>query len=125
MPFHMTFINLEFELQSRDRKIVRLEKDVHHLSERLSEQEQYSRHNALIVQGIPESTHQPENTYIKIIKTAKHHSGVELRSNAIDQSHRIGSRLDKSWYPRARPIVVKFVHYNSRANFYRFRVQKL
>ena len=30
---------LEFELQSRDGKIVSLEKDVHHLSERLSEQE--------------------------------------------------------------------------------------
>ena len=120
---HVIHEALEFELQSRDRKIVILEKDVHHLSERLSEQEQCSRRNALIVQGMPESPHQPENKYVKIIKAAKQHTGVELCLNAIDQYHCIGSRLNKSGNPQARPIVVKFVDYNSRANLHRFRAE--
>ena len=113
---------LELELLNRDKKIASLEKDVRHLTERLSEQEQYSRRNCLIVHGIPE-TPQPENTDQKITEAAKQHLGIELRPEALDRSHRIGPRLDKTGKPRARPLVVKFVDYNSRAAFYRLRAK--
>ncbi len=58
---------LELELDSRDKTTASLEKDVRHLTERLFDQEQYSRRNCLIVHGIPESP-QHQNTENQSLK---------------------------------------------------------
>ena len=88
--------------------------------EKMDIHDQYSRRNCFIVHGLKEST-QPENTDKRLIEAASHHLGMTIAPESIHRSHRIGSRLDKSDNPRVRPLIVKFVDYNTRANFYRLR----
>ena len=111
---------IELELQSRDARIGKLENEVRNLTEKMDVHDQYSRRNCLIVHGLKESS-QPENTDKRVIEAANHHLGLTITPESIDRSHRIGSRLDKFGNPRVRPLIVKFVDYNTRANFYRLR----
>ena len=110
---------MQLEFVKRDEKVNQLSSKVSHLEHRLDDFEQYSRRNSLIVYGIPEE--EQENTDKKIIEAAKQHLNVDILATAIDRTHRLGAKTDRTGESRTRPIIVKFNSYNIRAVFYRAR----
>ena len=97
---------MQLEFVKRDEKVNQLSSKVSHLEHRLDDFEQYSRRNSLIVYGIPEE--EQENTDKKIIEAAKQHLNVDILATAIDRTHRLGAKTDRTGESHTRPIIVKF-----------------
>ena len=122
----VNFICEKFDEHERDRakkeKIINwLQKNVNDMSATieslkgcLDRQEQYSRRNCLLIHGLPESKN--ENTDELVIDAIKEKMGEEIEKNEIDRSHRIGvpKNIGKS-----RPIIIKFVRYNTRCKIFK------
>ena len=68
------------------------------------QQAQYSRQNCLFFHGIKEE--KGEDTDSIIINTVKEEMDIEISSNHLNRSHRIGNPKTKK---KERPIIVKFV----------------
>ena len=80
----------------------------------LDRQEQYSRRNCLLIHGLPESEN--ENTDELVIDAIKEKMGEEIEKNEIDRSHRIGSPKNNG---KSRPIIIKFLRYNTRCKIFK------
>ena len=72
-------------------------------------QEQYLRHNCLLVHGIVETN--DENTDDLVLKTINEKLDINITESEIDRSHSIGTKKDGR---RPRPIIVKLMSYNTR-----------
>ena len=80
----------------------------------LDRQEQYSRRNCLLIHGLPESKN--ENTDELVIDTIKEKMGEEIEKDEIDRSHRLGAPKNNG---KSRPIIIKFVRYNTRCRTFK------
>ena len=78
------------------------------------QQAQYSRQNCLLFHGIKEE--KSEDTDTIIINTVKEEIDIEILSNHLNRSHRIGNPKTKK---KERPIIVKFVRCNLRHNIFK------
>ena len=79
-------------------------------------QEQYSQRNCLLVHEIVVET--VEDADEKIINTPQQSKDETIKPENIDRSHRFGkSRSSKNAKPR--PIIVKFVRYNTPNRIYK------
>ena len=124
----VNFICEKFDEYERDRvekeKIINgLQKHVNDMSATieslkswLDRQEQYSRRNCLLIHGLPESKN--ENTDELVIDAIKEKMGEEIEKNEIDRSHRIGVPKNNG---KNRPIIIKFVRYNTRCKIFKNR----
>ena len=72
--------------------------------------EQYSRRNCLRIHGVPEI--QGENTDNEAVNIFKNKLQVNIKSEHLDRSHRLGKyRLAGQANSRPRPIIVKFTRH--------------
>ena len=84
------------------------------LSEAVEKQEQYSRHNCLILHRIPEK--KQENTDELCIKVINEHLDLDINDRDINRTHRIGNPRNADEKPR--PIIIKLVRYNDRKKIF-------
>ena len=100
-------------VRSQDYAANKSNETVYNLEGAIEAQEQYSRRNCLLFHGVGET--KDEETDALVIKNVKERLGITLQNSDLDRSHRLGApRMDK----RARPIIVKFNRYNTRAAVY-------
>ena len=76
--------------------------------------EQYSRRNCALIHGVPET--KGEDTDKLFIDTIAQHLNVKIESSDLDRTHRIGAPKNNG---KHRPIIAKFVRYNTRALVFR------
>ena len=122
----MDFITKKFDKYEQERKereeiinnltenIRRLTQKVDDLSEPEEQQEQCSRHNCLLLHGIPEK--KQENTDELCIKAINEHVDLDINHRDIDKTHRIGNPRNADEKPR--PIIIKLVRYNDRKKIF-------
>ena len=120
------FILSKFEEYEKDRKekeeriktleecLTNMSKWVDSLSSQVHKQEQYSRRNCLLLQGIPENKN--EKTDDLCVATINEHLELAITEVDIECTHRIGKRRYVG--QKSRPILVKFVRYNDRKNVF-------
>ena len=101
-------------MKEKEEDIKLLEKENNYLNKRLGEmdavagrKEQYSRRNCLLVHGI-----------VYIINTLQQSMDETIKPEDIDRSHKLG-KPKSSRNAKPRPIIVKFVRYNTRNRIYR------
>ena len=109
------FDGLEKDGHEKDEIIKSLSKKTFELAQRINKlvnlvdrQEQYLRHNCLLVHGIVETN--DENTDDLILKTINEKLDINNTESEIDRSHSIGTKKDGR---RPRPIIVKLMSYNT------------
>ena len=69
----------------------------------------------MLVYGLPEST--LENTDDLVITMFKNEMDIEMFSDDIDRSHRIGKQKEDP--NKVRPVIVKFTRYSDRNKIFR------
>ena len=85
----------------------------------LDGQEQYGRRDCLLFHGVaepPQGMRRRENTDAAVINIMTNKLGLQVNDTALDRSHRIGRKTQRSTKPR--PIIVKFVSYKVRAEVF-------
>lgn len=90
------------------------------LANQLDDNQQYSRRNCLILHGLPEA--RGENTNEVSLEHINKYLNLNLKSDQIDRSHRLGKRhtnLSSAGKPKHRPIIMKFISYQHRAAVFR------
>ena len=92
-----------------------LTETVAELVKQADNQEQYSRRNFLLGHGLFETT--LENTDDLVITMFKNNMDMDIFSDDIDRSHRIGKQKDDP--NTVRPVIVKFARYNDRNKIFR------
>ena len=109
------FDGLEKDGHEKDEIIKSLSKKTFEMAQRINKlvnlvdrQEQYLRHNCLLVHGIVETN--DENTDDLILKTINEKLDINNTESEIDRSHSIGTKKDGR---RPRPIIVKLMSYNT------------
>ena len=124
----INFINKKFEefekdLKKKEKEIKLLKKENSYLNKSLDEmdpvvdrQEQYSRRNCLLVHEIMEET--VKDTDETIINTLQQSMNETIKPEHVDRLHRLG-KPKSSKNVKPRPIIVKFVRYNTRNRTYR------
>ena len=80
----------------------------------LDRQQQYSRRNCLLINGLLESKN--ENTNELVIDTIKEKMREEIEKVEIHRSHRLGAPKDNG---KTRPIIMKFARYNTRCRIFK------
>lgn len=112
--------SLESKVDSLETENAELKVKVEKLETALESSEQYSRRNCLKVTGVPENIECSTDEYVCNLARA---IDVDISVDNIDRSHRLG-KLPSVAEHRAKPrdIIVKFVSYRTRANFYKARV---
>lgn len=80
---------------------------------KIDDLEQYQRRNNIRIFGVPEE--ERENTDNIVINIASD-MGMKIDYCDIDRSHRVGK--PDNYRDKARPIIVKFVSYRTRAAFF-------
>ena len=115
------FVEFEKEIKNNNEEIKSLRKENSYLTKRLEEmdtvldrQEQYSRRNCLLIHGVDEV--EGEDTDELSIKVIEEHMNQKIKPE--DRSRRFGNPK-KSIKAKPRPIIVKFVRYNTRNTIYR------
>ena len=98
---------LQNELKSASMKVEDLEK-------KMERQEQYSRRNCILIQGLKEGKN--ESTYDRVLKLFRVVLNEDVVLADLDRTHRIGKKGDSSSKPR--PAIVKFAQYNIREKVY-------
>ena len=93
---------------------------IEELENKIDCQEQYSRRNCILINGIAEN--KEENTDQQAIDFINENLDIKIDEIDIDRFHRIG-RYNKT-RKKTRPIIVKFVRYNVRGGMFREK-QKL
>lgn len=83
--------------------------------QRLDTLEQYSRRNCLLIHGVEEAP--SENAYVKVIDVLNTRLNLTVSSEDIDRCHRLGVAGPHN--KRKRPIIVKFVSYQTREAVWR------
>ena len=121
------YISEQFDEYEKDRKekeeiIKILEGKVNNLTETVAKlvkeadnHEQYSRRNCLLVHGLPENT--LENTDDLAFTMFKNEMDIEMFSDDIGRSHRIGKQKDDP--NKVRPAIDKLTRYNDRNKIFR------
>ena len=117
----VNFINEKFQEYEQDRRekereIKELKENISTLSKRLDDldsvvdrQEQYSRRNRLLFHGIEEESN--ENTDQHVIEVLCESMGETISIQDIDRTHRLPGKKPNG---KSRPVLVKFVRYNTR-----------
>ena len=100
-------VTLQNELKSASMKVEDLEK-------KMERQEQYSRRNCILIQGLKEEKN--ESTYDRVLKLFRVVLNEDVVLADLDRTHRIGKKGDSSSKPR--PAIVKFVQYNIHEKVY-------
>jgi len=102
------------ELHVENMKIQH-EKVQMNISEKLNEQEQYSRKNSIRITTLAEDY--PEETALetaeKVVKNLNHHLKLNLSKNDIDIAHRLGKHKPEK---RGRAVIVKFIQKTTKQN---------
>ena len=99
---------LKNNLALKDKAIVGLEDDNYRLSQEVDDLEQYTRRINVRIYGVPE---QPEeNTDNLAMGFFKSEFNVDVVSNDISRSHRVG----KKSAAKPRPIIVRFTKHNTK-----------
>lgn len=139
--------SLDFDIESRDARIVALEKEMEQLKAEkmtaihgdlqdvrgsMDDLEQYSRRNCLIFSGVEEK--RGENTTEVIRSLCRQNLGVEVNVADVDRIHRLGPARPNGEPPendrrpstsrattKARNIIVKFSNYGARERIYSAR----
>ena len=83
---------------------------------RLTELEQYSRRDNIVIRGVPERE-EAEDTSAIVVEVAKT-EGVEISVGDISTSHRVG-RKSQTMQAKPRPIVARFVRRDVRTKILR------
>ena len=79
--------------------------------QRLEDIENYSRRNCVIISGVPENTGEStDRLVVDVGKTA----GLNLTNDCLDRSHRLG----RAQPGKTRPIIAKFLSYNTRQKLF-------
>ena len=116
------FIEFEKEIKNNNEEIKSLRKENSYLMERLVEvdavldiQEQYSRRNCLLIHGVEEVEGEDTNELcIKVIEEDMNQTNLKTLIGHIDLEIQ-----KKSIKTKPRPIIVKFVRYNTRNTIYK------
>lgn len=96
-------------LALKDKAIAGLEEDNYRLSQEVDDLEQYTRRTNVRIFGVAE---QPEeNTDNLAIDFFKSELNVDVASNDISRSHRVGKKSGA----KPRPIIVRFTKHNTKA----------
>lgn len=98
------------KLQKQQLEIESLRKELGHRSDEL---EQYQRRNNLRIFGVPES---PNESTDAIVLNVAAKMKVDITLSDIDRSHRTGKQSPGN---HPRPIIVKWVSYAKRSEFFR------
>ena len=119
------FISTNFEKYEKHRKVkeeriktleeslTNMSKWVDSLSSQVDKQEQYSRHNCLLLHDIPENKNETIDDLC--LTTINEHLDLAITEVDIERTHRIGKPRDVDQKPRP---IVKFVRYNDRKNVF-------
>ena len=102
------------KIKSLESKINALEKEHSRLDTALENSQMYSRRNNLIFHGLKEA--RDEETDNAIIKFLKSEMNIDLHTNDLDRSHRLGPKTNTKRRPR--PIIVKFTRHNVKSQIY-------
>ena len=115
------FDKYEKERLEKEPRIVELESKVVSLSAKVEKleytadkMEQYSRHNSILIHGLPQV--KGEDTDSLVVETVKEKMGLDISSADIDRTHRLGAPPKTSG--KVRPAIVKFVWYNDLKKIY-------
>ena len=99
---------LKNNLALKDKAIAGLEDDNYRLSQEVDDLEQYTRRTNVRIYGVAE---QPEeNTENLAIDFFKSELNVDVASNDISRSHRVGKKSGA----KPRPIIVRFTKHNTK-----------
>lgn len=82
---------------------------------KINELEQYSKKNCVIINGVPEA---PDESALGLVMEIGRLIDVEILPTDIDNVHRMGKQKNDD---KPRPIIVKFVRYLKRSEFYQER----
>ena len=120
------FTSNKFDEYKKDRKekeerikaledcLINMSKQVNSLSGQIDKQEQYLRHNCLLVHDIPEN--KTEKTDDLCLPMINEHIELSITEADIECADRIGKPRDAG--QKLRPVIVKFVRYNDRKNVF-------
>ena len=101
------FTKLKNNLALKDKAIAGLEDDNYRLSQEVDDLEQYTRRTNVRIYGVAE---QPEeNTGNLAVDFFKSELNVDVASNDISRSHRVGKKCGA----KPRPIIVQFTKHNT------------
>ena len=99
---------LKNNLALKDKTITGLEDDNYRLSQEVDDLEQYTRRTNVRIYGVAE---QPEeNTDNLAVDFFKSELNVDVASNDISRSHRVGKKSGA----KPRPIIVRFTKHNTK-----------
>ena len=99
---------LENNIALKDKAIAGLEDDNYRLSQEVDDLEQYTRRTNVRIYGVAE---QPEeNTDNLAVDFFKSELNVDVASNDISRSHRVGKKSGA----KPRPIIVRFTKHNTK-----------
>ena len=99
---------LENNIALKDKAIAGLEDDNYRLSQEVDDLEQYTRRTNVRIYGVAE---QPEeNTDNLAMDFFKSELNVDVASNDISRSHRVGKKSGA----KPRPIIVRFTKHNTK-----------
>ena len=91
-------------------QVTELAEKVSNLSVQADKQEQHSRGNCLLINGLEENRN--EDTDTLSINIINKHFGLDIQPSDIDRTHRICNKLKAS--KKSRAIINKFTWYNNR-----------
>ena len=115
------FDEYETQRQEKDKIIDNMKTAIVNMNEKVEKlerivdiQEQYSRHNCLLLHGITEYEH--ENTDELVLETLKEKIHINITPLDLGRTYRHGEKKASSNKPRA--VMIKFISYNTRKNFF-------
>ena len=102
-------------VEREEKKVSVLNKQVGDLDQKIEKQEQYSRRNCLLIHGVAEN--KDENTDDVVLSIFKDEMDIEIFTDDLDRTHRIGKTKDNNKH--RRPIIVKFANHNDKHKVFR------
>ena len=116
------FEEQERQRQEKDKIVDSMKSDMFNMNEKIEKlerivdrQEQYSRHNCLLLHGIAES--ERENTDNLVLETSDKKMHIDLIPSDLDRTHHhTGQKKASNNKPRA--VIIKFVSFNTRKRFF-------
>ena len=129
VKFDCKFDEMKKEIDAKNETIVKISNEIDRLTNRvadlesnLEELQQYSRRDCMVFNGpsLPKET-ENEDTTMAIIEAIKQKHKINLKTQDISASHRLGpkpkpSSIPNAPVPRTRPIIVKFVSRSTKAD---------
>ena len=102
------------QITELNQKVENANEAIRQLRTNANDQEQYSRRNCLRFYGVEEKVN--ENTDSIVCKIAQDYLDIDLSTDSIERSHRVGRRSPPSEGSVAKPraIIVKFTSYRQR-----------